>query len=75
MSEHNCTKIDPNCWRCDLNIDEMRHIKRRDYTTTTRLWGRCDGCGCKWQWSGSTALVQIGLSTIARSSCMCGWAS
>ncbi len=73
MSAHMCTVLDPeNCYRCDLNIDEMRSIKRRDYKTTTRLWGRCDGCGCTWRWNGKTEEVAIGLTAISRSSCMCG---
>lgn len=49
----------------------MRTIKRRDYAKTTRLWGRCEGCGCKWQWSGLTDDAQVGMITIAQSGCLC----
>lgn len=24
MSEHACTSLDPNCYRCDLHLDEIR---------------------------------------------------
>ena len=71
MSAHACTTLTRGCYRCDLNIDELRTINRRDYTKTTRLWGRCEGCGCKWQWSGLTENVRDGQSTIARSGCLC----
>jgi hypothetical protein len=73
MSAHSCTVLDPaNCYRCELNVDEMRVIKRRDYTRTTRLWGRCEGCGCTWQWNGVTENVGVGLRVIRQSGCMCG---
>lgn len=71
MSAHTCTTLTRGCYRCDLNIDEMRTIKRKDYRVRTRLWGRCEGCGCKWQWGGKTTDVRNGLQTIARSGCLC----
>ena len=71
MTAHTCTTLTRGCYRCDLNIDEMRTVKRRDYTSTTRLWGKCEGCGCRWQWSGATENVAVGMGMIRNSGCLC----
>jgi hypothetical protein len=61
MSAHTCKTLNPDCYRCQLNIDEMRTITRRDYKTRTRLWGRCEGCREWWHWSGRTEDVASGM--------------
>lgn len=71
MSAHTHTTLTPGCYRCELNIDEMRTVKRRDYTKTTRLWGRCEGCRYTWQWNGRTEYVAAGLHMIWESVCGC----
>ena len=71
MTAHTCQGITPGCYRCDLNIDEMRTIKRRDYKHTTRLWGKCENCRETWQWNGKTENVDDGLWMIKRSKCAC----
>lgn len=71
MSAHTCQTLTHGCFRCDLNIDEMRTIKRRDYTKTTRLWGLCEGCRWTWRWNGKTENADEGALMIARSACHC----
>ena len=48
-----------------------RRVTRKDFRYTTRLWAKCPGCGCKWQWSGKTHDVVGGLRTIEHSACFC----
>ena len=71
MTAHTHQQLVRACFRCELSIDELRNIKRRDYTRTTRLWGKCEGCGYKWQWSGATESVWEGFRLIRSSSCRC----
>ena len=71
MSAHTHTVLTPGCYRCELNIDEMRRIKRRDYKRTTRLWGLCEGCRYTWQWNGPTESAVLGVAMIRQSACGC----
>ena len=71
MSAHTCRTLTRGCFRCELNIDEMRDWKQRDYKHTSRIWAKCEGCGCKWQWNGKTEDAAEGLRTIRSSSCYC----
>lgn len=71
MSEHTCRTITRGCYRCDLNLDEVRTIKRRDYKRTTRLWGLCEICRYRWGWNGPTENVASGIRMIRNSACGC----
>lgn len=54
-------------------LSANRSMKRRDYKTTTRLWGLCLTCRWTWQWNGKTEHADDAVRMITESACRCNW--